>query len=215
MFRFLLAAAALLGGAQELTAAPCVAASLATYIGTSCTNFGVTFTAWTYTAGGTSITAADVTVFPSAAVPAFEFTVFTPGGWSAGAGITRTPSIGFTAESSSAATGSYVFLAFGTTSGTGTVAATLNECLGALLAGGCLGTSTALTVTPPTLFASNTFGASFTPIDVRLSMTIIGGTGGAQISSIEAGLFAVPEPRTMSLMTLALGIIALRKRIRS
>lgn len=211
MFRVCLIASVLTGFSQELAAAPCVIGALDTYIGTSCTAHGIDFSGWSYSAGGTSVAASDITVFPSVANANFEFTVF-GGGWAAGVGVTHTPSIFFSGTGPSV--GSRLFLGFGTTSGTGTISATLDECIGDLFAGGCTGTTTSLFVTPPGIGpVTNSFGGSFTPVDLQLNMTISGGAGGeALINSMQAGLFTVPEPRTVSLVAVALALAALRKR---
>lgn len=214
MLRSLLFAAGLFGLAPNLSAAPCVAGTLDTYISAACSSFGITFGTWTYSAGGTLITPSDILVFPSVAGPVFEFTVTTGTGWSAGPGVTVTPSIAFSATSASTAVGAFLFLAFGTTSGTGTVSAALNQCLGDLFTGGCVGTAASIAVTPPSLLATNPFGASFSTIDLQLNMTISGGSGSAQISSMEAGLGAVPEPGTMSLVALGLAWVGLRRHFR-
>lgn len=212
MLRSLLLTTALLAFTPKVSAAPCAIGTLTTYISAGCTNFGINFSTWSYSAGGTPVTSGDILVFPSVAGPVFEFTVTTGSGWSAGAGVTVTPSIAFSATSTASASGAYLFLAFGTATGSGTVSAVLNQCLGDLFTGGCIGTATSITVSPPSLIAINTFGASFTPIDLQLNMTISGGTGSAQISSMEVGLRGVPEPAAILLMGFGLALAGLRRR---
>ena len=210
MFRVCLIASVLTGFSQELAATPCVMGTLDTYLGTSCTAHGIDFSGWSYSADGTAVAASAITVIPSVANANFEFTVF-GGGWAAGVGVTRTPSIFFSGTGLSV--GSRLFLGSSTTSGTGTVLATLDACVGDLFAGGCTGPTPSLSNGPPFGPVTNSFGGSFTPVDLQLIMRISGGTDGeALINSVQAGLFSVPEPRTVSLVAVALALAALRKR---
>ena len=199
-----------------LSAAPCVPGLLSSYIGASCTNFGITFDTWTYAAGGSALLSSDVSVFPSVANPVFEFTAFDR--WTAGPGVTITPSIGFHATATSPAIlGSMLFLAFGVVegSGTGSVTVTMSECLNGLLPVCSPGTSmsltTSLTSGSSDLFKTNSFGTSPATVDVRNLFTIVGGTTGAKLQSIESGFGVVPEPLTMEL-TLLGGLLIVASR---
>ena len=200
-----------------LSAAPCVPGLLSTYIGASCTNFGITFDTWTYAAGDTATLSIDVTVFPSVTNPVFEFTAVVP--WTAAPGVTSSPSIGFHATTASPIiVGSHLLLATGGVEGTGSVTLTMSECLDGLLFVCSPGTFTSLItfVTSGTshLLEFNTFAISPITVDVLNQMTIVGGSMGARNSSLQSGFFVVPvpEPLTMELTLLGVLLIVASRR---
>lgn len=185
--------------AVQIHAAPCALALLSTYIAGGCSNQGVSFDGWAYTPGGSSIGAGDILVTPSVAAPYFEFHVIS-GGWTAGPGEVITPTISTLATGATSVVASQVFLAFGTGTGTAMGSATLETCSGDLLpvcASGVLSVVTALSTGP--ILANGPIPPG-DPIDMRLSLFLSGGTGIAYLETVNAGLFATPEPPTAALL---------------
>ena len=176
-------------------ALPCGVASLAAYVAGPCEHFGITFSPWSYSAGTTGVAATDVLVMPSVTGPVFEITYFDPVGWAVGPGGSTAVTFSFLATGTEAVTGSRFLLGGGETSG---IVGVMDECFDGLLLSACslpaikrtLGVSSPIEF----IFDSNSFGPGASTIDVAITMTLSGFSGGSNFTSIQAGFTGSPVP---------------------